>query len=163
MLRTAIASHSGVAMRSPDPSDPNALSYAELGRAADEIAGGLAALGVQPGDRVAILAGTRAEWTLADLGALCAGAAVVPIYHTNSPEECEYVLGHSGARVVVCEDAAQLAKIDGDRARAAPTLEHRVVLTGSAPGRSTLDDLRQRGRARPTPTRRRARRGRAAG
>ncbi len=151
VLRTAIASHSGVAMRSPDPGDPNALSYAEVGRAADEIADGLAALGVQPGDRVAILASTRAEWALADLGALWAGATVVPIYNTNSPEECQYVLAHSGSRVVFCEDAAQLAKIDGIGAHC-PDLEHRVVLTGSAPGAMTLDALRERGRALDEPT-----------
>src|SRR6185295_13536960 len=88
------------------------LSYADVGRAADEIANGLATLGVQPGDRVAILASTRAEWTLADLGTLWAGATVVPIYNTNSAEECQYVLAHSGSRVVFCEDVGQLAKID---------------------------------------------------
>ncbi len=150
VLRTAIASHSGVAMRSPDPRDPHALSYADVGRAADEIAGGLAALGVQPGDRVAILASTRAEWALADLGALWAGATVVPIYNTNSAEECQYVLAHSGSRVVFCEDAAQLAKIDSIGAHC-PDLEHRVVLTGSAPGAMTLDALRERGRALDEP------------
>ena len=121
VLRTAIASHSGVAMRSPDPRDPDALSYADVGRAADEIADGLAALGMQAGDRVAILASTRAEWALADLGALWAGATVVPIYNTNAAEECQYVLAHSGSRVVFCEDAAQLAKIDEHRRAAAPT------------------------------------------
>jgi long-chain acyl-CoA synthetase len=146
VLRAAIASHSGVAMRSPDPHDPRALTYAEVGRAADEIAAGLAALGVQPGDRVAILASTRAEWTLADLGALWAAATVVPVYNTNSPEECQYVIAHSASRLVFCEDAAQLAKIESVRERC-PDLEHCVLLTGSAPGAITLDELRERGRA----------------
>jgi long-chain acyl-CoA synthetase len=150
VLRTAIASHSGVAMRSPDPGDPHALSYADVGRAADEIADGLAVLGVQPGDRVAILAGTRAEWALADLGALWAGATVVPVYNTNSAEECQYVLAHSGSRVVFCEDAAQLTKIESIAAQC-PDLEHRVVLTGAAPGAMTLDALRERGRALAEP------------
>ena len=150
VLRTAIASHSGVAMRSPDPRDPHALAYADVGRAADEIAGGLAALGIEAGDRVAILASTRAEWALADLGALWAGATVVPIYNTNSAEECQYVLAHSGSRVVFCEDAAQLAKIDSIGAHC-PDLEHRVVLTGSVPGAMTLDALRERGRALDEP------------
>jgi long-chain acyl-CoA synthetase len=150
VLRTAIASHSGVAMRSPDPHDPYALSYADVGRAADEIAAGLAAVGIQAGDRVAILASTRAEWTLADLGTLWAGATVVPIYNTNSAEECQYVLAHSSSRVVFCEDAAQLAKIDTVRA-GCPELEHRIVLTGSAPGAITLDELRERGRALTEP------------
>ena len=96
MLRAAIASHSGVALRGPAPGDPGAMSYADVALAADEIANGLAALGMQAGDRVAILASTRAEWTLADLGTLWAGATVVPIYNTNSAEECQYVLAHSG-------------------------------------------------------------------
>ena len=79
----------------PRPGRPP-ISYPELGRAVRDIAGGLAALGIERGDHVAILAGTRPEWTLADLGALCAGATVVPIYQTNSPEECEYILAHAG-------------------------------------------------------------------
>ena len=65
------------------------MSYAELGGVVREIAGGLVALGIAPKDRVAIISNTRAEWTLADLGALCAGATVVPIYQTDSPEQCE--------------------------------------------------------------------------
>src|SRR6185436_18122462 len=90
----------------------DSVSYAELGTAVREIAGGLATLGVEPGDRVAILASTRPEWTLADYGALCAAAIVVPIYATNSPEECAYVLRHSGSRVVICENGEQLAKVE---------------------------------------------------
>ena len=100
------------------------LSYAELGIAVREIARGLTALGVRPGDRVSILAGTRAEWTLADLGALCAGAVVAPIYHSDSPEECRYVLEHAGSRVVFCEDAEQLAKVAAG-ARALPAARAR--------------------------------------
>src|SRR5688572_9400932 len=91
-------------------SDP--ITYAQLGTAVREIAGGLSALGVEPGDNVAILSSTRPEWTLADYGILAAGATVVPIYPTNSPEECAYVLGHSGSVAVICEDAEQLAKVE---------------------------------------------------
>jgi long-chain acyl-CoA synthetase len=116
-----------------------AISYAELGGAAREIAAGLAHLGVAPGDRVAILAGTRPEWTLSDLGALCAGAVVVPIYHTSSPAECRYIVADAGVRVVFCEDAAQLAKLEG-----AP-VEHAIVLCGEAPGAMTLAELRGHG------------------
>jgi long-chain acyl-CoA synthetase len=144
VLRAAITTHEGVALRLPLPTDP-ALTFTDVARAGEEIAAGLAALGIEAGDRVAILSGTRPEWTLADLGALWAGATVVPIYSTNSPEECEYVLAHSGARAVLCEDAAQLQKIDGVRARC-PDLEHRILLTGEAPGAMTLAELRERGR-----------------
>src|SRR5918994_228334 len=93
--------------------------------------GGLASLGVVTGDRVGLLCGTIPEWTIADFGILCSGATVVPVYHTNSPEECEYVLSHSGAKVVLVEDAAQAAKVAAVRG-ALGELEHVVVLTGEA-------------------------------
>lgn len=133
--------NSGDAMRAPGRA---AISYTDFGRAITDIAGGLASLGVEPGDHVAILSGTIPEWTLADFGAFCAGAVVVPVYHTNSPEECEYVLSHSGAKVVLLEDAEQAAKVAMVRDRL-PDLEHVVVLTGEADGAITLADLRARG------------------
>ena len=120
------------------------ITYADFGRAIREIAGGLASLGVNTGDKVAILCGTIPEWTMADFGAFCSGATVVPVYNTNSPEECEYVLSHSGAKVLLLEDAAQAAKIAKVR-DALPELEHVIVLTGEAEGAITLADLRQRG------------------
>ena len=122
------------------------ISYAELGRAIHEIAGGLADLGIERGDHVAILAGTRPEWTLADFGALSAGATVVPIYQTNSPEECEYILAHAGVRAVFCEDASQVAKVAQVRERC-PELEHVIVFEGDVPGAVTLAELRARGAA----------------
>jgi long-chain acyl-CoA synthetase len=123
-----------------------AMTYAELGEAVRGIARGLIALGVEPGDRVSILCGTRAEWTIADLGSLSAGAVVAPIYHTNSPGECRYVLEHAGSRVVFCEDAEQAAKVAEVRAQC-PELEHVVMLEGSFEGALTLDELRARGEA----------------
>lgn len=123
-------------------------SYAELQRAVDEVAWGLVALGLEPGERVAILSETRPEWTIADLGTLRAGCVVVPIYQTNSPEECAYVLRHSGAKLVFCEDEGQLAKIEEVR-DSCPDLEHVVSFTdaGGAAGSITLAELRERGAA----------------
>src|SRR3954447_3074145 len=135
--------YSGDAMRAPGRPT---ITYADFGRAIREIAGGLAALGVQTGDPVAILCGTIPEWTLADFGAFCAGATVVPVYHTNSPEECQYVLSHSGAKAILLEDAAQAAKVAAVRDQL-PDLEHVIVLTGEAEGAITLADLRSRGDA----------------
>jgi long-chain acyl-CoA synthetase len=99
------------------------LSHADVHRLAGETARGLIALGIEPGDPVAVLGGTVPEWTLADLGILAAGGVVIPIYHTNSPSECRYVLEHSGARAVFCEDETQLAKIRAVRPEC-PELEH---------------------------------------
>ncbi|MGZ8648937.1 MAG: AMP-dependent synthetase/ligase [Solirubrobacteraceae bacterium] len=127
------------------------ISYPALGAAAREIARGLVHLGIEPADRVAILSDTRPEWTLADAGTLCAAATVVPVYPTNSPEECEYVLSHSGSRAVFCEDATQVAKIDEIRHRC-PALEHVVLLTGEADGAMSLAELRAAGQGVPDDT-----------
>jgi long-chain acyl-CoA synthetase len=142
MLLRSAERHSGPALRYARGDDWIEMTYAQLGSATREIARGLVALGVEPGDRVSILAGTRHEWTLCDFGALCAGAVVAPIYHTNSPDECQYVLEHAGSRVVFCEDAEQLAKVEQVRDRC-PQLEHVVTFDGS--GGISLDELRARG------------------
>jgi long-chain acyl-CoA synthetase len=120
------------------------MSYAEAGTAIEEIALGLVDLGIQPGDRVCILANTRVEWTLASYAISAAGAIVVPVYPTNSPHECEWVAGNSGARAVVCENQEQAAKIEKVRA-ALPELWH-VIGIESGVGELTLDQLRGRGR-----------------
>jgi long-chain acyl-CoA synthetase len=119
------------------------MSYRELGRVSVEIAQGLIALGIEAGDRVSVLGLTSAHWTMADCGALTAGAVVTPIYHTNSPDECAYVLGHSGARLLFC-DSDQVAKIAQIRDQC-PALENVVVLDGEAADAITLDELRRRG------------------
>ena len=143
VLRDA-ALRQGTAVRFARGDQWSEMSYAELALATREIAGGLIALGVSPGERVSILCGTRPEWTLADLGSLCAGAAVAPIYHTNSPEECRYILEHADTRVVFCEDAQQLAKVEQVR-DSCPALEHVVMLDGSGDGTLSLTELRRRG------------------
>jgi long-chain acyl-CoA synthetase len=144
MLIDAAQRHRGVALQYRREGQTVSITYPELGAIVTEIAVGLIALGIEPGDRVAILGATSADWTMADYGALCAGAVVSPIYNTNSPEECAYVLAHSGARLVFCEDAAQAAKIAQIRDRC-PSLEHVVVFDGIADGAITLAALRERG------------------
>jgi long-chain acyl-CoA synthetase len=127
------------------------VSYAELGEVVREASLGLVDLGIDPGDKVAILAHTRVEWTYACFGILCAGATLVTIYQTNSPEECLYVAGHSESRLIFAEDMEQLAKIRQIRDEL-PQLEHVVVMdpadTEFGEGEMTLDDLRARGRGR---------------
>src|SRR2546430_2898867 len=103
------------------------VTYAEVGETVSEIGRGLIALGIEPGERVCILADTRPEWTYCDFAISAAGATVVPIYPTNSPEECEWVAGNSGARAIVCEDATQVAKIVAVRERL-PDLHTIVVI-----------------------------------
>jgi long-chain acyl-CoA synthetase len=123
------------------------LTFAEVGQIVEEAALGLIALGIQAGDRVCILANTRPEWTYASLAITSVGAVVVPIYPTNSPEECEWVAGNSEAKAIVCENAEQLAKIDTVRA-SLPALEHSILIDrdSSAGGTLSFDELRERGR-----------------
>jgi long-chain acyl-CoA synthetase len=125
-------------------------SYAELGEIVREVALGLIDLGIQPGDKLSILAHTRPEWTHACFGILTAAGTLVTIYQTNSPAECQYVLHHSDSRAVFVEDAEQLAKIRQIEDEC-PELRHVIVME---PGDAdlgdaiTLDALRERGRAR---------------
>src|SRR3954469_11004839 len=126
------------------------VSYGEAGEIVSEIGRGLLHLGVRPGDRVALLCRTRPEWTFVDFGITSTGATVVPIYPTNSPEECAWVAGNSEARAIVCEDASQVAKILAVRDQL-PTLETVVVIDPLEPGAPgagevvTLDEVRARG------------------
>ncbi len=143
LVLDAAMRHRGTALRYPDKGDWKRITYPALGQGVRQIAAGLMALGVQPGDRVAILSNTRAEWTLADFGALCAGAVVVPVYQTNSPEECLYVLEHSGAKAIFCENEEQLAKLREIRSQL-PALRHVLVFEGKADDALSLEDLRDR-------------------
>ncbi len=144
MILSASERGEDVALRYPAAEGLRSITYRELGEHSRAIARGLIALGIEAGEVVAILCSTRAEWTLCEAGAVCAGTVVAPVYHTNSPEECLHVLSHSGARLVFCEDAEQVAKIEQIRARC-PALEHVVVIDGAAAGAATLEQLRERG------------------
>jgi long-chain acyl-CoA synthetase len=130
-------------------------SYAQVGEVVCEIGMGLIDLGLAPGERICILAATRPEWTYVDFAACTAGLVVVPIYATNSPQECAWVIADSQARAIVCEDAAQLAKVRSHRAQL-PELEH-VISIERAEGAISLEELRERGRRRdPAELRRRS-------
>jgi long-chain acyl-CoA synthetase len=125
------------------------VSFARVGETVREIGLGLIDLGIEPGERVCILATTRIEWTYCDFAISSAGAVVVPIYPTNSPEECEWVVGNSEAVAIVCENAEQVAKIVAVRDRLA-ALRTIVVMDagGDTADAIALDDVRERGRGR---------------
>jgi len=135
----------GSALRYKENGDWREISYREFVRSARDVARGLIAVGIEPGQRVSILSDTRPEWTIADAGSLCAGTVVAPIYHTNSPEECEYVLRHSEARAVFCEDESQIAKIEQVRSRC-PALQHVIAFRGAGAGSLSIEQLVELGR-----------------
>ncbi len=126
------------------------VTYAELGEIVSEIGRGLIDLGLAAGERVAILCTTRPEWSYADFGITSTGAVVVPIYATNSPEECRWVAGNSESRFIVCENAEQVAKIAAVRGDL-PQLETIIVIDPAGVDESgviPLEDVRARGRER---------------
>jgi len=145
------------------------MNYTHLAEVVQEIGLGLIDLGIEAGERLCILGNTRPEWSYADMGATSAGAVVVPIYQTNSPEECLWVISDSDACAIVCENEEQLAKIAAIRDQL-PNLRTIIVVdppageaasNGSATGEVssngnsvgapaleaiTLDQVRERGR-----------------
>jgi long-chain acyl-CoA synthetase len=158
LLPTAVERHADrLAVRHRDGAGWRDVSYAEVGERATAIALGLVDIGVAAGERVAILATTRPEWTYADFAISMAGCVAVPIYPTNSAQECEWVLADADAVAVICEDAAQVEKVSGVRTRL-PQLRTIISIdpvdstdpaapAGPDPVMS-LDDLTARGRTR---------------
>ena len=107
------------------------MTWGELSEASLWFAAGLWRLGLAAGDRLAILAFNRIEWIVTDLGTLLAGGVDVPIYHTNTAEQCRYILDDAGARFVVVEDTMQLEKVLSV-AHGLPDLERIIVMAGEA-------------------------------
>ncbi len=91
------------------------------------LAKGFVAAGIEPGDRVAIMARTRYEWTLVDFAAWMAAAVPVPIYETSSAEQVEWIIADSGASALVVETAAHAATVR-QVAEGVPTLQHTWVI-----------------------------------
>ncbi|MFJ4821874.1 AMP-dependent synthetase/ligase [Streptomyces bacillaris] len=135
------------------PDDWKSLSWGQAAERVYAIAAGLIALGVQPEERVALSSATRVEWILIDLGVMCAGAATTTVYPSTNAEESAFILADSESRVLVAEDAEQLAKARERRAEL-PDLAHVVVIdpTGVEPAADdpegwiiTLAELEARG------------------
>ncbi|MCX4762085.1 AMP-dependent synthetase/ligase [Streptomyces sp. NBC_01275] len=133
------------------PDGWKSLSWAQAAERVYAIAAGLIELGVQPEQRVALAASTRVEWILGDLGIMCAGAATTTVYPQTNADESAFILSDSESRILIAEDAAQLAKAVEKRAEL-PDLTHVVVIdpagVETADWILTLDELEKRGAAR---------------
>jgi long-chain acyl-CoA synthetase len=161
LIPRAVADHgSSPAIRFKRDGSWHDVSYTELGERVQEIGLGLIELGLQQGERICILANTRPDWTYADTAATSAGLTVVPIYQTNAPEECLWVISDSGAVAIVVEDETQLAKIV-EISDQVPDLRTVIIMdppesasNGSRPaelplGAIPLADVREKGRGKP--------------
>ena len=114
--RVAFRHHEGDAWR--------AVTFAQADTAAREIAAGFIAMGLRPGDRVCLLSQTRLEWVLCDVGILLAGGVTVPIYASNTAEQCEFIIRDAGAKILLIED-------DGQRDKLLPLRDRLFTVTGT--------------------------------
>jgi len=129
------------------------ITYRELGDRIDELRGGLAALGVTRGDRVAVISDNCTAWAVGLFATVGLGAWWVPMYESQAPDECALILRDSGASVV-CLGSRTVAERLAPFLDASPEIRHRIVLRpdGELPaGLLSIDEVRARGRAAPAP------------
>jgi long-chain acyl-CoA synthetase len=129
----------------------NTLTWAETRERVAEVASGLAAIGVARGDKVAIMAGNRAEHVLADQGVVHAGGVPLTLYDTFAPEQIRYIAGDAAATVAIIEDAGRLARWEQALAEL-PSIAKVVVVDATAKPAGdrfmTWDELVRTGRER---------------
>jgi long-chain acyl-CoA synthetase len=104
--------------------------YAALVRAA---AKALIALGVEPGRPVSIFGTNQPEWVIFDMAAMAVGAMPAGIYPTNTPDECAYVINHSGSPVILVQNQERLDRVLARRSEM-PQLRHIVMMNNDAAG-----------------------------
>jgi long-chain acyl-CoA synthetase len=105
------------------------LTWREVGEIVRELALGLIAIGRQPGDTIALLSTSRAEWVQADFAIFSAGGITVPVYPTYPPDLIAYVCNDAGVRTIIVEDPSQLAKVLEARDKI-PGLQQIIVMSG---------------------------------
>jgi long-chain acyl-CoA synthetase len=116
----------------------HSLSWAEAADRVSRLARGLALLGVEPGDRVALVSENRPEWIVADLAIMGAGAVTVPAYVTNTVEDHRHILGNSGARAAIVSTAALAARVI-PAAQLVPSVRAVIAMEGIGEAPANLD------------------------
>ncbi|HUE26388.1 MAG TPA: AMP-dependent synthetase/ligase [Solirubrobacteraceae bacterium] len=129
-LRRTAANHPDiVAVRTTD--DSVSLTWSQLLARVEAVAGGLAELGVERGETVAIMLGNRPEFHIVDLAAVTLGATPFSIYTTYPANEIEYLITDADTRVAIVEQA--LLPVLLEARQNVPALEHVIVVDGDAP------------------------------
>jgi long-chain acyl-CoA synthetase len=108
-----------------------AISWRQARNRVSALSRGLRALGIEPGDRVALISENRPEWPIADLAIMSAGAITVPAYTTNTIEDHHYILDNSSAKAAIVS-SAKLAQRVLPAAERSPSVEFVVALESSA-------------------------------
>jgi len=115
MWERADSASSREILRYHDGSDWRSVTWRDLAERVRRIAAGLIAVGIEPGDRVALMASTRLEWALSDLAILAAGGVTVPIYETSSADQCGWILKDAEVKVAIAELADHAKTLDTAR------------------------------------------------
>lgn len=102
----------------------------------EHVAAGLYHLGVRAGDRVAIMSNTRPEWAYADMAVLGLGAITVPIYQSNTPEDVQFILNDSQAKVLLIENMALYNRVK-DALSTVKSVTNIIVVDEPKPGVTT--------------------------
>jgi long-chain acyl-CoA synthetase len=126
--------------------DAFTITWAQLRERVDALAGGLADLGLEKDDTVALLFGNRPEFHLCDLAVMMVGGTPFSIYNTYAPNQIEFVVKDAGARILMTEQAylAQVLEARKDL----PDLEHVIVIDGDVPeGCLSLDEVEGAGQS----------------
>jgi long-chain acyl-CoA synthetase len=125
------------------------VTWGQILQEVKKISSGLVAEGVQPGDKVAIFAATTLQWTICDLAISAARAVTVPIYASNTPDECRYILQNSESVLVLVDNDVPEGKQAGratrlrQRLAQVPNVRRMILFEGAASGprEGTLGDL----------------------
>lgn len=123
------------------------ISWAEYETAVREFGLGLVSMGFEPQQSMSIFSTNRPEWHIADLGCMAVGGVTVPIYPTSAPDQIVYILNHSEARYIVCQDET-FAKRILDLREKLEFLQKIVIAEGTVDDDFvvTFDDVRKMGR-----------------
>src|SRR5690606_35660875 len=124
------------------------ITFKEFKRRVDDCRAGLAALGVGNGDRVAIISNNRVEWAVAAHATYGLGAAYVPMYEVQPPDEWQFILADCSAKVCITSTRAIFEVIEGLRG-ALPELRHVVLLDAPPNEEASFAALLQRGAQKP--------------
>ena len=147
--------------RQMSPGNWQPVRASEFYRMVADLAKGMIAAGIRPGDRVGIMSRTRFEWTVIDFAIWYAGAISVPVYETNAPTQAAWALSHSEATAVFVEDEKLLGRIKeaeelSSSAEEPMQLKHRWVIENgdldklSARASEVSDEQLEQARTRAT-------------
>jgi long-chain acyl-CoA synthetase len=138
LLRNAAQQYGNrVALRQPSGKEVRIWTWSEYLEAAEQIAGGLRALGIGAGDHVAICSETRAEFYLADQGIFMNGSVSAALYPSYPADELIATIARADAKALFVEDAKTFAKLKD------AAVAHFILLTGEAPGAISMAELRR--------------------